>query len=223
MIHWESVRDSLPQDSSPNGLDAYQFTFESTRIPLARRYADYALQSFTPRRPIREALLHLTSRIHSEFKFKGGATSVSTTVEEVFTRHVGVCQDFAHLQIACLRSIGLAARYVSGYLRTIPPPGQERVIGADASHAWLSVYCPDGAANADSSQASTNHLSGDSNPIWLDVDPTNDCEPSDGHITLAWGRDYSDVSPLRGLILGGGKHTLKVGVDVEPLEQPTLA
>jgi transglutaminase-like putative cysteine protease len=208
MIPWESVRDNLPEDHSPAGLDAYQFSFESQRIPLRPAFADYALQFFTPSRPLREALLELTTRVHNDFKFKGGATSVSTTVDEVFSKRVGVCQDFAHLQIACLRSLGLAARYVSGYLRTIPPPGQERVIGADASHAWLSVYCP---------------VPGGSAPIWLDVDPTNNCEPRDGHITLAWGRDYSDVSPLRGLILGGGKHTLKVGVDVEPLEEPTLA
>jgi transglutaminase-like putative cysteine protease len=241
MIPWESVRDSLPQDHSPAGLDAYQFSFESQRIPLRAAFADYALQSFTPRRPLREALLELTARIHSDFKFKGGATSVSTTVDEVFLKRVGVCQDFAHFQIACLRSLGLAARYVSGYLRTIPPPGQERVIGADASHAWLSVYCPGEAlkipveASNISSPRSADHTachSGsnvtDPEPanrarLWLDVDPTNNCEPRDGHITLAWGRDYSDVSPLRGLILGGGSHTLKVGVDVEPIEEPALA
>jgi transglutaminase-like putative cysteine protease len=204
MIPWESARDHIPDDRSPMGLDAYQFTFESPRIPLSRRYADYALQSFTPRRPLREALLDLTARINTDFKFKGGATSVSTTVEEVFTKRVGVCQDFAQIQIACLRSLRLAARYVSGYLRTIPPPGKERLVGADASHAWLSVYCPD---------------LGSTSSAWIDVDPTNDCEPSGDHITLAWGRDYSDVSPLRGLILGGGSHALKVGVDVEPLDQ----
>jgi transglutaminase-like putative cysteine protease len=215
LIPWESARDSMANDHSPTGLDAYQFSFESPRIPLRAAFADYALQSFTPQRPLREALLDLTARIHADYKFKGGATSVSTTVDEVFLRRVGVCQDFAQLQIACLRSLGLAARYVSGYLRTIPPPGQERVIGADASHAWLSVYCP-GDPSADPSAVNAG-------PIWLGVDPTNNCEPRDGHITLAWGRDYSDVSPLRGLILGGGKHTLKVGVDVEPIEQSTAA
>jgi transglutaminase-like putative cysteine protease len=219
MIPWESVRDHTPDDRSTAGLDAYQFTFESPRIPLARRYADYALQSFTPRRPLRDALLELTARIHADFKFKSASTNVSTTVEEVFTKRVGVCQDFAQVQIACLRSLRLAARYVSGYLRTIPPPGKERLVGADASHAWLSVYCPsEASSDSNSDQAST---------LWIDVDPTNNCEPSGDHITLAWGRDYSDVSPLRGLILGGGSHALKVGVDVEPvdrvLEQPTLA
>jgi transglutaminase-like putative cysteine protease len=109
----------------------------------------------------------------------------------------GVCQDFAHLQIACLRSIGLAARYVSGYLRTYPPPGRPRLIGADASHAWVSVYCPGSG--------------------WLDVDPTNDVVPSESHVTLAWGRDYSDVSPVRGVILGGKDHKLEVAVDIEPI------
>jgi transglutaminase-like putative cysteine protease len=216
-IPWESARDRMPHDLSSEGLDAYQFSFESPRIPLRPNFADYALQSFTPQRPLREALLDLTARIHSDFKFNAAATNVSTTVDEVFLKRAGVCQDFAHLQIACLRSIGLAARYVSGYLRTIPPPGKERVIGADASHAWLSVYCP----------SPTDSTAEDLRPIWLDVDPTNNCEPTNGHITLAWGRDFSDVSPLRGLILGGGKHTLKVGVDVEPLDQtldqPTLA
>ncbi len=219
MIPWEFARDHIPEDRSPNGLDAYQFIFDSPRIPLARRYADYALQSFTPRRPLREALLDLTARIHTDFKFKSAATNVSTTVEEVFARRVGVCQDFAQVQIACLRSLRLAARYVSGYLRTIPPPGKERLVGADASHAWLSVYCP-GETTSTSSPDSTSSL-------WIDLDPTNNCEPSGDHITLAWGRDYSDVSPLRGLILGGGSHALKVAVDVEPVEQtlpqPTLA
>jgi transglutaminase-like putative cysteine protease len=218
MIPWESVRDSMPEDQTSAGLDAYQFSFESPRIPLRPGFADYALESFTPRRPLHEALLELTARIHADFTFKSASTSVSTTVDEVFLKRVGVCQDFAQLQIACLRSLRLAARYVSGYLRTIPPPGKERLVGADASHAWLSVYCPSESATAYSSQTSTDPVWPDS--VWLDVDPTNNCEPSTNHITLAWGRDYSDVSPLRGLILGGGKHTLKVGVDVEPLEQP---
>jgi transglutaminase-like putative cysteine protease len=214
-IPWEFVRDSMPENHSRAGLDAYQFSFESPRIPIRPAFADYALQSFTPLRPLREALLELTARIHADFKFKGGATTVSTTVDEVFLKRMGVCQDFAHLQIACLRSMGLAARYVSGYLRTTPPPGAERIIGADASHAWLSVYCP--------VDTSTSPASADPGPIWLDVDPTNNCEPGLNHITLAWGRDYSDVSPLRGLILGGGSHSLKVGVDVEPVEEPTAA
>ncbi|WP_433972470.1 transglutaminase family protein [Tunturiibacter lichenicola] len=195
---WEVVTQSLPNDLTPAGREAYQFGFESPRIRIRTEFADYALQSFTPGKPMAEALLDLTARIHKDFRFDSKVTTVRTTTEEVFRKRRGVCQDFAHLQIACLRSLNLAARYVSGYLRTYPPPGLPRLIGADASHAWVSAYCP-GAG-------------------WLDVDPTNNLVPSNGHVTLAWGRDYSDVSPLRGLILGGGAHTLKVAVDMEPLD-----
>ena len=148
---------------------------------------------------MREALLDMTARIHREFKFDSKVTTVRTPTEEVFRNRRGVCQDFAHLQIACLRSINIAARYVSGYLRTYPPPGRPRLVGADASHAWVSAYSRDGG--------------------WLDVDPTNNVAPTDGHVTLAWGRDYGDISPLRGLILGGGSNAMKVEVDMEPVEQ----
>jgi transglutaminase-like putative cysteine protease len=197
-IPWEEAARLIANDYSPEGLDAYQFGFESPRIRMRAEFADYALQSFTPGRPMSEALLDLTARIHKDFRFDSKVTNVRTTTEEVFKKRRGVCQDFAHLQIACLRSLNLAARYVSGYLRTYPPPGQPRLVGADASHAWVSAYCP-GIG-------------------WLDVDPTNNLVPSDGHVTLAWGRDYGDVSPLRGLILGGGAHSLKVGVDMEPID-----
>ena len=193
---WEEVAASLPLDLTPAGLDAYQFAFESPRIRARPEFAAYALRSFTLGRPMPEALLDLTARIHSDFRFDSKVTNVRTPAEEVFRRRRGVCQDFAHVQIACLRSINLAARYVSGYLRTYPPPGKPRLIGADASHAWVSAYCPGRG--------------------WLDVDATNNVVPSDGHVTLAWGRDYGDVSPLRGLVLGGGAHTLKVGVDMAP-------
>ncbi len=196
-LPWEVVAQSLSTDLSPEGLEAYQFRFESPRIRIRPEFADYALQSFTPGRPMTEALLDLTARIHNDFRFDSKVTTVRTTTEEVFRKRRGVCQDFAHLQIACLRSLNLPARYVSGYLRTYPPPGQPRLVGADASHAWVSAYYP-GIG-------------------WLDADPTNNLVPSNGHVTLAWGRDYSDVSPLRGLILGGGSHTLKVAVDMEPL------
>jgi len=197
-LPWEDAARSFPNDHTPAGLEAYQFGFESPRIRVRSEFADYALQSFTPRRPLQEALLDLTARIHKDFRFDSKVTNVRTPTEEVFKKRRGVCQDFAHLQIACLRSLNLAARYVSGYLRTYPPPGQPRLVGADASHAWVSAYCP-GIG-------------------WLDMDPTNNLVPSSGHVTLAWGRDYSDVSPLRGLILGGGSHTLKVAVDMEPLD-----
>jgi transglutaminase-like putative cysteine protease len=197
-LSWEEVARSLPDDDSPAGLEAYQYAFESPRIRVQPQFAAYGRESFTPGRPMAEALLDLTARIHKDFRFDSKATNVRTPTEEVFKKRRGVCQDFAHLQIACLRSLNLAARYVSGYLRTYPPPGQARLIGADVSHAWVSAYCP-GIG-------------------WLDMDPTNNVVPSDGHVTLAWGRDYSDVSPLRGLILGGGAHTLKVAVDMEPID-----
>ncbi|MEP6714228.1 MAG: transglutaminase family protein [Terriglobia bacterium] len=195
---WEEVARSLPGDTTPAGLDAFQFVFESPRIRPGPDFAEYAGESFTAGRPLPEALLDLTARIHREFRYDSKATNVRTPPEEVLREKKGVCQDFAHLQIACLRSLRLPARYVSGYLRTYPPPGRPRLIGADASHAWLSVYCPGSG--------------------WLDVDPTNNVVPSQSHVTLAWGRDYGDVSPVRGVILGGRDHKLDVAVDMEPLE-----
>jgi transglutaminase-like putative cysteine protease len=194
---WEEAAQSLPHDRTPASLDAYQFVFESPRIRPSAEFAKYAARSFQPGRPFVAALLDLTARIHTEFKFDSKATSVRTPAEEVLKKRRGVCQDFAHLQIACLRSLNLPARYVSGYLRTYPPPGRPRLIGADASHAWVSAYYP-GLG-------------------WMDVDPTNNVVPSYNHIMLAWGRDYGDVSPLRGVIVGGRDHTLKVAVDVEPV------
>lgn len=195
---WEEAAKALPSYRSREGLEAYQFEFESPRVRQRPEFAAYAVQSFTPGRPLAEALLELTERIYKDFRFDSKATTVRTPTEEVFRKRRGVCQDFAHMQIACLRSLNLAARYVSGYLRTYPPPGRPRLVGADASHAWVSAYCPGFG--------------------WLDVDPTNNLVPSDGHVTLAWGRDYGDVSPLRGLILGGGAHRLAVSVDMEPVE-----
>jgi transglutaminase-like putative cysteine protease len=195
---WETVAHTLPDEHSSASLAAYQFVFESPRIKPAPEFAAYGAKSFTPGRPWADALLDLTARIHRDFQFDAKATNVRTSTEEVFRKKRGVCQDFAHLQIACLRSLKLPARYVSGYLRTYPPPGKPRLIGADASHAWISAFSPDTG--------------------WLDVDPTNNLVVGDGHVTLAWGRDYGDVSPLRGLILGGRDHTLKVSVDVEPLD-----
>jgi transglutaminase-like putative cysteine protease len=195
---WDEVAGSLPSDLGEAGLDAYQFVFESPRVPRGGAFAAYASPSFPTGRPLTEALLNLTARIYKDFRFDSKATTVRTSPEEVLRSKRGVCQDFAHLQVACLRSLGLAARYVSGYIRTYPPPGRPRLIGADASHAWVSVYCP-GAG-------------------WLDLDPTNNLIPSESHVKLAWGRDYGDVSPVRGVILGGRDHKLEVGVDMEPLE-----
>jgi transglutaminase-like putative cysteine protease len=193
---WEKVVRALPGDLTPESLYAYQFVFESPRVRPKAEFARYARGSFSPDRPFAAALLDLTERIHKEFQFDSKATNVRTTPEEVFRQKRGVCQDFAHLQVACLRSLGIPARYVSGYLRTYPPPGRPRLVGADASHAWVSAYCP-GIG-------------------WLDVDPTNNVAPSDGHVTLSWGRDYGDVSPVRGVILGGRDHKVEVSVDMEP-------
>ena len=196
-MSWDEVAKSLPLQEDAAGLDAYQFVFDSPRVPTGAEFAAYARPSFPAGRPLTEALLDFTDRIHRDFRFDSKATGVRTKPEEVLRLKRGVCQDFAQLQIACLRSLGLAARYVSGYLRTTPPPGRARLVGADASHAWVSAYHPKMG--------------------WLDMDPTNNVVPSDGHVTLAWGRDYSDVSPVRGVILGGHDHTLEVAVDMEPL------
>ena len=195
---WETVRATVANDHTPEGLDAFQFVFDSNRIEAKPALADYARESFPSGRPLLEAVSDLTARIHQDFRFDSKATEVTTPVETFFEKRRGVCQDFSHLQIACMRSLRIPARYVSGYLRTLPPPGRPRLVGADASHAWCSAWCP-GAG-------------------WVDFDPTNNCMPTDGHITLAWGRDYSDVSPIRGVLLGGAKHSLKVGVDVMPME-----
>jgi transglutaminase-like putative cysteine protease len=194
---WDDVARRLPGEIAPASLDAFQFVFESPRIKPHAEFAAYAAASFPTGRPLAEALLDFTARIHADFRFDAKATNVRTPPEEVLRERKGVCQDFAHLQIACLRSLNLPARYVSGYLRTYPPPSRPRLVGADASHAWVSVYCPEAG--------------------WLDLDPTNNVVPSQSHVTLAWGRDYGDVSPVRGVILGGRHHKLEVAVDMEPL------
>ena len=224
---WEAVRDSVPEDHTVEGLDAYQFIFDSGRIIASRALADYALESFTPRRPLLDGVYDLTRRIFQDFRFDAKATEVTTPVETFFEKRRGVCQDFSHLQIACLRSLGLPARYVSGYLRTMPPPGRPRLVGADASHAWCAAWCPSfdneqkGRKNGASVYGRDGQSAADAGRHagrWVDFDPTNNCVPSDGHITLAWGRDYSDVSPVQGILLGGAKHSLEVRVDVMPLE-----
>jgi transglutaminase-like putative cysteine protease len=196
---WETVVESLVNDHSDEGLDAYQYVFGSQRVGASREIARYAREAFPPGRPLLQAVLELMRIIHRDFQFDSKATEVTTPVQAFFEKRRGVCQDFAHLQIACMRSLGLPCRYVSGYLRTLPPSGKPRLVGADASHAWCSAWCP-GAG-------------------WLDFDPTNNCIPTDGHITVAWGRDYSDVSPIHGVLLGGAKHTLHVGVDVAPISR----
>jgi transglutaminase-like putative cysteine protease len=194
-ISWEAVRDLLGCPSDEHARDADGYRHASSLVPTSDELREYALPSFPDGRAIGEAALDLTRRIHAEFTFDPEATTVSTPVAEVLRDRRGVCQDFAHLQIGCLRSLGLAGRYVSGYLRTIPPPGRARLVGADVSHAWLSLWC-----------------GGDS---WLDLDPTNGRSGSTDMIALAWGRDYDDVSPMRGVILGGSHQHLSVQVDVE--------
>lgn len=193
---WESVRWLCRCDRSATVLEASEFTFASPNVPIDPVFAEYAAPSFAPGRSILEAGLGLAARIHADFKFDPTATSVSTPVREVLAKRRGVCQDFAHFALACLRSMGLAARYVSGYLETLPPPGAPRLAGADASHAWVALFCP-GLG-------------------WIDLDPTNNCLASMRHITAAWGRDYTDVSPIRGVLLGAGEHSLSVAVDVLP-------
>ena len=194
---WEVVRDRLRIDRDAEVLAAYQFAFESPHVEIEPEVLAWAAESFPPGRPLMDAVLALTNRIHDGFAYDPDATSVATPVAQVLRERRGVCQDFAHLEIACLRALGLAARYVSGYILTTPPEGATRLVGADASHAWLSVWLGDAG--------------------WLDVDPTNDLVPSDQHVTVAWGRDYGDVSPLRGVVLGGGEHTMTVAVDVSAL------
>jgi transglutaminase-like putative cysteine protease len=197
-VAWEAATNVLRHRTDAAVLDARQYLFDSPHVRVAARFADYARPSFTPGRPLLEAVDELTTRIYTEFKFKSGVTTVGTPVEEVLKTRQGVCQDFAHLQIAALRSLGLAARYVSGYLLTRPPPGKPRLQGADASHAWVSVYFPDFG--------------------WVDFDPTNGVRPGDQHVTVAWARDYDDVGPVKGVLIGGHQHKLKVGVDVVPIE-----
>lgn len=193
---WEEVVEVLAEDLRAAHLEAQPFRFPTAQVPVSDALADYARPSFTPGCPLLAAARDLTGRIFRDFKFDPTATTVSTPVETVLKQKRGVCQDFAHLAIGCLRSLGLAVRYVSGYLETAPPPGKPRLVGADASHAWISVYCP-GVG-------------------WVDFDPTNNCIPGHRHVRLAQGRDYSDVSPLRGVTFGGGGKQPKVMVDVIP-------
>lgn len=196
---WESVVAALAYSGrvlTAETLDACRYRMESPYVRIKRQFAEFAADCFAPGMPLLEGAARLMRKIHREFAFDAEATQVATPLLEVLERRRGVCQDFAHLMLACLRSRGLAARYVSGYLLTQPPPGQPRLIGADASHAWVALYCPQNG--------------------WVDFDPTNDVLPSLEHITLAWGRDFADVSPLRGVILGGGSHDPEVRVTVMP-------
>jgi transglutaminase-like putative cysteine protease len=195
---WETVRDRLHLDPADDAFDAREFLLHSPKVAVTPDVADYATASFPAGRPLTEALVALTSHIYDDFEYAPGSTSVRTTLSELLERRKGVCQDFAHLAVGCLRSVGLAARYVSGYLETVPPPGKPRLVGADVSHAWASVFVPDAG--------------------WVDLDPTNNRFVSDRYVTNAFGRDYGDVSPLKGVIYTEStEQDLHVSVDVAPL------
>lgn len=195
-VPWERLRERLRQVGPAPLLEPSQYLYASPHVELLPELARYAALDFTEGRPVLDAAVALMQRIHEDFDFDPKATTVTTSLEEVLSHRRGVCQDFAHLMIGCLRALGLPARYVSGYLLTRPPPGKPRLIGADASHAWVSVFSPQQG--------------------WVDMDPTNNTQPGVEHITVAWGRDFSDVTPMRGVILGGGEQELEVRVTVVP-------
>jgi transglutaminase-like putative cysteine protease len=199
-LPWEEVRRSLsyPANAAPAAtLEATRFRMESRFVRIKKLFGDYAADCFRPQRPVLEAALALMHAMHDDFVYAPGSTEIRTSIVDAFKARRGVCQDFAHIMIAVLRARGLAARYVSGYLRTAPLGTRDvTLLGADASHAWVSVFCP---------------------PLgWVDLDPTNDVRVAADHITIAWGRDFGDVSPLRGVIVGGGRHRLSVRVSVQP-------
>jgi transglutaminase-like putative cysteine protease len=196
-VSWEAVRDGLPDARRADAIEAYSYTFDSPHVRASRALQAFAEPSFPAGRPFLDAVMDLTRRIHGAFVYDPRATTVATPVAQVLEARRGVCQDFAHLQLGCLRALGLPARYVSGYLLTRPPPGRPRMVGADASHAWISVHLPDFG--------------------WVDFDPTNGLMPGEQHVVVACGRDFADVTPVRGVILGGGAHELRVEVDVTPV------
>jgi transglutaminase-like putative cysteine protease len=195
---WEASRRMLMECCDEQSLLARDFALDSPLVTAQRALADYAAPSFPRGRSLLEAVHDLMERIHRDFRYDPEFTTLSTPLTQVLEHRRGVCQDFAHLAIGCIRAHGLAARYVSGYIETLPPPGRQRLVGADASHAWFSVFVP-GAG-------------------WVDFDPTNNQVPETQHITIAWGRDYADVTPLKGIIFGGGKMSMKVAVDVLNLD-----
>ncbi len=205
---WESVREHFRYRGGQAGDVHSRFVFGSHHAPVHEAFLAYARPSFSPGRALMQAAQELTARMHRDFRYESASTDINTPALQALQARRGVCQDFAHILLACLRSLGLPARYVSGYLLTQAPPGQARLIGSDASHAWVSVYLPELA----------NHAS----QGWLDLDPTNDrtglASPGLDYAQLAVGRDFADVSPLRGVLQGGGAHTLNVAVTVAPLD-----
>jgi len=193
---WEAVRDALLVSADQESRGAREFSFDSPHVTRSVDLARYAMASFPAGRPFLACVLDLTERIHREFEFLPGSTNIGTPVADVLRTRKGVCQDFTHLQLGCLRSLGFAARYVSGYIVTTPPPGQRRLQGADVSHAWVSAFAP--------------------RVGWIDFDPTNGIIPTDSHITVGWARDYDDIGPVRGVVVGGQRQHLDVSVDVAP-------
>jgi transglutaminase-like putative cysteine protease len=201
-LPWQVVRDRCASDVLTPDSATGEFRFDSPHITRKPDFADYAAVSFPQDRPLLEGVIDFTARIFRDFKFDKRATTVATPLDDVFKNRRGVCQDFAHFAIAGLRSLGLPARYVSGYIENLPPPGKARLIGADASHAWFSVWCPGHG--------------------WIDADPTNNLLPGEQHVTVAWGRDFGDLSPVRGVVIGGGSSSLGVSVDVARISEPAL-
>jgi transglutaminase-like putative cysteine protease len=191
---WDAVRDRLMTEPGEDGRNARPFVLESRLVHPSAELHDYAVGSFAPGRPQLDAARDLMHRIHEDFAYEQGATTIATPLADVLRERRGVCQDFAHVAVGCLRSVGLPARYVSGYIETIAPPGKKKLVGADASHAWFSIW--------------TSHAG------WVDFDPTNDQRVGDRHVTLSWGRDFADVTPLKGVVFGTGTHELDVSVDV---------
>jgi transglutaminase-like putative cysteine protease len=193
---WEKVAEWL--HSTAASSEIRQFYLESSHVPFIDGIREYALKSFSPGRPIMEAMLDLNARIFKDFAFTPGFTDISTPLKKVFEHKKGVCQDFAHFSLACLRMLGLSARYVSGYIETFPPPGKPKLVGSDASHAWIAVYIP-------------GH-------DWVEFDSTNNLLVSDKHIRVAVGRDFADVTPLKGIVYAGKEQEMKVSVDVQALD-----
>ena len=202
-LPWELVCRAWRERPTPESLVASQYAFASPRAAATDAIEAYARDCFPEGRPILDAALALCHRIHADFAYDPAATTVTTPVDEAFANRHGVCQDFAHIMLAGLRALGLPARYVSGYLLTHPPEGVDKLVGADASHAWVSLWIPGTG--------------------WVDLDPTNDLIPGEEHIVVAWGRDYGDVNPINGVVFGGGVHDLAVAVDVRPVTPDTDA
>jgi transglutaminase-like putative cysteine protease len=198
-LPWEEVVLWLHSSAAPG--DIKQFYVESDLVPIYPEIKEYALKSFTPERPVFDAVMELNTRIFKDFTFTPGFTDISTPVQTVFKTKKGVCQDFAHIGLSCLRSVGLSAKYMSGYLETVPPPGKPKLIGADASHAWIAVYIPQWG--------------------WVEFDSTNNVLVQQEHIRVASGRDFSDVTPLKGIVYSSGEQQLKVSVDVSKVKTPT--